>query len=142
MSMIAYSDILGGRIPIYFLFAALVLGFAFGLRNDRWVVSILGCLSNLALGSILYWFGIKYTIMRIQKHPNIIAFGIGDTYGARAIGALVGLHLAVCGLLITLILVVLYTLALSVLEKRALTSMPGKLGSGYLLAAIVLFFFF
>jgi hypothetical protein len=142
MSMIAYSDILAGRIPILFLFAAFLSGFAFGLDNDRWIAILLGGLTNLALGGILHWFGEKYAAMRFQKHPNILAFGMGDAYGAGAMGALVGLPLAVIGLLIALILAVLYVLPKSLLEKRALTSMTVKLGSSFLMASIVLFFFF
>ena len=72
------------------------------------MASILDGLSNLALGSILYWYEKKYAAMRFQKHPHIVAFGMGDAFGAGAMGALVGLPLAVCGWLIALILVVLY----------------------------------
>jgi hypothetical protein len=57
ISVIAYFDVQAGRIPVFFMIAALLLGFAFGLRNGRWVASILSGLSNLVLVSILYGFG-------------------------------------------------------------------------------------
>jgi hypothetical protein len=141
MSMIAYFDILAGRIPIIFMFAAALSGFAFGSINGGWGPSLLGGLTNLVLVAVLHWFGEKYAAMRFQKHPNIVAFGMGDVYGAGAMGALVGLPFAVCGLLIALIVAVLYALTMSMFEKRALLSMSVKLGPSFLLATIVLFFF-
>ncbi|MBW6465064.1 MAG: hypothetical protein K0B06_00990 [Brevefilum sp.] len=142
MSMVANFDILAGRIPIYFMFSAFILGFAFGLSNDRWIISLMGGLTNLALGSILHLLGKKYATMRFQEHPNIVSFGMGDTFGAGSSGALVGFPLAVVGLLIALILAVLYALPKSLLEKRAITSMTVELGPGFLLATAGLLLFF
>jgi hypothetical protein len=95
MSMIANFDILAGRIPIYFLFTAFILAFAFGLSNDRWIGLLLGGLTNLALGSILHWLGEKYAAKRFQDHPNIVCLSMGFTFGAGSLGAKVGIPLAV-----------------------------------------------
>jgi hypothetical protein len=93
------------------------------------------------LGIILYWFG-KKAAMRFQKHPNIAAFGMGNAYDARAMGALVGLPFAVFGWLIALILVVLYALPISMFEKRSVKNIMVRLRPSFLLATIMLFFFF
>jgi hypothetical protein len=141
MSMIAYFDVLAGRITKLFMVAAFLLGLTFGLSNDRWLASLMGGLANLGLGSTFHWFGKKYATMRLQKHPNNAGFGMGDAYGVGAMGALIGLPLAVYGLLFALILSVLYALPMSLLEKRALTSMTVKLGPSFLITTSVLFFF-
>ena len=141
MWMIACFDILTGRIPVFLMVAAFLLGLTFGLNNDRWLTSLMGGLANLALGSTLHWFGKRYAAIRFQKHPNYAGIGMGDAYGAGAMGALVGLSLAIFGFLIALILAVLYALPISMLEKRAITSMTVKLGPSFLLVTIVLFFY-
>jgi hypothetical protein len=141
MSMVANFDILAGRIPIYFMFSAIILGFAFGLNDDRRIGLLLGGLTNLALGSILHWLGEKYAAKRFQDHPNIVGFGMGDAFASGSLGALVGLPLAPFGLVIALILAVLYALPISMLEKRAITSMKVELGPGFFLATVVLLLF-
>jgi hypothetical protein len=76
--VIAYFDVQAGRIPVFFMFAALLLGFAFGLSNGRgcinpeWVIQPgVSDASFIGLDKIMQ-------SMQFQKHPNIAAFSMGD----------------------------------------------------------------
>lgn len=143
MCTVAYFDTLSGRIPITFFFISLLVGMILGFQSYRWLWSLLGGLSNLMVGILLYWFGNKHYA---KRHPHVDnqsgAFGMGDVYAAGAIGALLAVPMSLVGLLIALIASLVIAIIHSLIDQKPLLSRYIQLGPGFLLATILLLLLF
>lgn len=143
MCKVAYFDTRSGRIPMTFFFISLLASFILGFQTNCWLCYLLGGLSNLIIGFLLYWFGLKYYVTRYQdSNDRKVAFGMGDVYAAGAMGALVAFPLSLPGLLIALIASLVIAVIQSLIDQQPLMGRHIRLGPGFLIATILLLLLF
>jgi hypothetical protein len=140
MNLVAYSDILTGRIPVSLVFLVLSAGLFLGLLSQTSLVYIFGGVVNLGIGLLIHYGGVLYFKTVRHKTNQPTAFGMGDVYGAAVIGFLIGFPNCVTALILSFCLALFGGLVSSLIAKRALSEASVSLGYYYFLAvAIVLF---
>jgi hypothetical protein len=141
MNLVAYSDILTGRIPISLLFLGLSTGVILGLMSETLLVQTLGGVLNFGIGLLIYHGGEIYVDRIRHRADQPIAFGMGDVYGAAVIGFLTGFPQSVIALVLSLSLALIVGLAVSLIAKRTLSEVSVRLGFYYFLAVVFVLFF-
>ena len=138
LSIIAYLDVLTGRIPVSLFFISLIFGLYLGALVDRVSSHLMGGVINLLMGTLIHWLGEKYVQSHSKGDQNQTGFGFGDVYASGALGVLFGFPLGSGGLLFALVLGVSAALIMSILQKKRFLTMKIRLGPSFLLSAVLM----
>lgn len=138
MSMVAFSDVLTGRIPLFTLLISAVLGIGFGLIGTNLWAYLLGGMINFLLGVLMFSGGQRYMHNKFQGEETRIAFGWGDVYACGALGFLIGFPFGFFALVLALLIALGSALIEALLRKTPFLKSRLKLGFFFYLSAIVM----
>ena len=117
-SMIAYSDVLAGRIPAFILVLSIIAGAFIGELGSGVGAHILGGVINIILGILMFYGGQRYlqkkTVDEVEQH----AFGWGDVYASGSLGFLLGVPIGLVSFLLALVLAIIGVFITSTVTKQ------------------------
>ena len=139
ISMIAYSDSIAGRIPLFYLFASVLIGTYLDFLNKQTGIHLLGGLMIFGLMFIFFLLGKKYVIHLKKQNQAISAFGLGDVYTSGVIGSLFGFSRGLIIILLALVMAVVYA-AFQSRDKGYFSffQIRTRLGPFFFISAVVL----
>lgn len=136
-SIIAYSDVLVGRIPAFILVLGIVVGVFIGELGSGVGAHILGGVINILLGILMFYGGQRYLQKKTIEEDEQHAFGWGDVYASGSLGFLLGVPIGLVSFLLALILAIIGVFITSTITKqRRFLKSRVRLGIYFFLSAV------
>ena len=118
MSMIAYSDLMIGRIPRHFFIFSGIIGLFLDIVQIQPGFYLCGGIFSFSIMSFMYVLGKKYYQRRTEISDAFSGFGFGDVFASGALGFLFGFSKAMVAVIMALIFAVAVTLYRYIKQKE------------------------
>jgi prepilin signal peptidase PulO-like enzyme (type II secretory pathway) len=139
--MIAYSDLIFGRIPQYFIFFSGLMGIFLDVLQKQVGFRLMGGLFTFGIMYLIFLLGKYYLGRRIEQGRSYSGFGLGDIYASGALGFLFGFSRGLLAILFALVIALAYAYFQTVVRKEhPFLKARIRLGPFFLMSTIIVVF--